>query len=246
MNVPRMGICGRKPILVFFSVLPPIVLIALVFFCSESTEGGGERILGQWLVGSVRCSSFFLFSICALLCSDWEVLCLLTSLFSAWWVVLLIKPYHWYQPETPCPIISIADEPIATPQLAILLPTCLCSYPRPTTCKAKVNGKWMVVQVWSHFPNHLMMLSDCRRGRWSRWRRAQWTFARAGKSEQSTSRMCLSLWCLLVVVSDWWNKWWVIQPYHVSTCRLRTLTLHARLPMEGGSGLLRRYRAGKN
>ena len=102
MNVPRMGICGRKPILVFFSSLPPIVLIALVFFCSESTEGGRERILGQWLVGSVRCSSFFLFSICALLCSDWEVLCLLKSLFSAWWVVLLIKPYHWYQPETPC------------------------------------------------------------------------------------------------------------------------------------------------
>ena len=92
MNVPRMGICGRKPILVFFSPLPPpIVLIALVFFCSESTEGGGQRILGQWLVGSVpwRGSSFFLFSVCALLHSDWEVLCLLTSLFSAWWVGLL-------------------------------------------------------------------------------------------------------------------------------------------------------------
>ena len=71
--------------------LPPIVLIALVFSALKSTEGGGERILGQWLVGSPSCSSFFLFSICALLCSDWEVLCLLTSLFSAWWVGLLIK-----------------------------------------------------------------------------------------------------------------------------------------------------------
>ena len=37
-----------------------------------------------------------------------------------------------------------------------------------------------------------------------------------------------------------------IQPHHVSTCRLRTLTLHARLPMEGGSGLLGRHRPGKN
>ena len=32
-------------------------------------------------------------------------------------------------------------------QLAILLPSSLCSYPRPKTCQAKVNGKWMVVQV---------------------------------------------------------------------------------------------------
>ena len=139
--------------------LPPIVLIALVFFCSESTEGGGEWILGQWLVVSVPCSSFLLFSICALLCWDWEVLCLLTSLFSAWWVVLMIKPYHWYQPDIPCPIISIADEPIVFPQLVILLPTCLSSYPRPTTCKAKVNGKWMVVQVASHFSKTLGLIS---------------------------------------------------------------------------------------
>ena len=139
--------------------LPPIVLIALVFFCSESTEGGGEWILGQWLVVSVPCSSFLLFSICALLCWDWEVLCLLTSLFSAWWVVLMIKPYHWYQPDIPCPIISIADEPIVFPQLVILLTTCLSSYPRPTTCKAKVNGKWMVVQVASHFSKTLGLIS---------------------------------------------------------------------------------------
>ena len=90
MNVPRMGICGRKPILVF-SPPSPHRAHRFGFFCSESTEGGGERILGQWLVGSVpwRGSSFFLFSVCASLRSDWEALCLLTSLFSAWWVGLL-------------------------------------------------------------------------------------------------------------------------------------------------------------
>ena len=165
---------------------------------------GGQRSLTRQLLLLVQRLCLASFRLRSAMSSYITFLCLVSG---------TLMPYHWYQPKIPCPIISTTDEPFAIPQLAILLPNCLSSYPRPTTCKAKVNGKWMVVQVWSHFPNHLMTLSDCRRGRWSRWRRALWTFAREGKSEQSISRMCLSLWCLLVVVSDWWNKWWVIQPF---------------------------------
>ena len=65
MNVPRMGICGRKPILVFFSPLPPIVLIALVFSALrvQKEVGRGSWVSGWWaafldLAAPSSCSAF--------------------------------------------------------------------------------------------------------------------------------------------------------------------------------------------
>ena len=209
MNVPRIGICGRKPILVF----SPPSCSSLWFFSAlrvQKEAGSGSWVSGWWsafLAAPSSCSAFvpcfvgiekyYVFSHHYSLPGEWSswssLITDISPIFPALSFLSLMNqlffPSWWF-----------SSQPASAPTQG----------PRPARPKSTGNG-WLFrlplifqrLQVWSHFPNHLMMtLSDCRRGRWSRWRRAQLTFARAGKSEQSTSRMCLSLWCSLVAVSD--------------------------------------------
>ena len=205
MNVPRMGICGRK-------LIAPPSCSSLWSFSAlrvQKEAGRGSWVSGWWaafVAAPSSCSAFvpcfvgiekyYVFSHHYSLPGEWSswssLITDISPIFPALSFLSLMNqlffPSWWF-----------SSQPASAPTQG----------PRPARPKSTGNG-WLFrlplifqrLQVWSHFPNHLMTLSDCRRGRWSRWRRAQWTFAREGKSEQSTSRMCLSPWCLLVAVSD--------------------------------------------